>query len=193
MSQGISSSRPDVQPRPAVRGRSFRRPSLWHGPHRAPRRGAIALQPHPLGRCQHFYKLWNDLPGKREVWKDWFKSTFLEMAPKAMTQNQATEEAAAPAMTKMQHSQEAPDESGSRCCSSGAQERATSATVHSSKTGLLSSPFHSQKAGCKTCRPVHQLPQKRTVASRERNRNVSLSSRFILFSFSKSAPLIDWT
>ena len=119
MSQGISSSRPDVQPRPAVRGRSFRRPSLWHGPHRAPRRGAIALQPRPLGRCQHFYKLWNDLPGKREVWKDWFKSTFLEMAPKAMTQNQATEEAAAPAMTKMQHSQEAPDESGSRAAAAG--------------------------------------------------------------------------
>ena len=79
-----------------------------------------------------------------------------------MTQNLATKEAAAPAVTKMQHSQEAPDESESHCCSSREQERATSAAVRSSKTGLLSSPFHSQKAGCKTCRPLHQLPQKRT-------------------------------
>lgn len=84
------------------------------------------------------------------------------MAPKAMTQNLATKEAAAPAVTKMQHSQEAPDESESHCCSSREQERATSAAVRSSKTGLLSSPFHSQKAAGKTCGPLRQLPQKQT-------------------------------
>lgn len=76
------------------------------------------------------------------------------------------------------------------CYSRREQERATSAAVRSSKTGLLSSPFHSQKAAGKTCRPLRQLPQKQntsgTVASWERNKVESLSSCFILFAFSKS-------
>lgn len=114
-----------------------------------------------------------------------------------MTQKLATKEAAVPAVIEMQHSQEAPDESGRHCYSRREQERATSAAVRSSKTGLLSSPFHSQKAAGKTCRPLRQLPQKQTplglwLPGKETKVGVSPHVSFYLhFPNLMQAPLID--
>ena len=127
---------------------------------------------------------------KCKVRKDRFKSKFPEMAPKATTQNQATKEAAMPATSKMQYSPEAPGESRSHCCSGGVQERSIPPQCTPARRASCPHPptarrLDARHAGlCSSCQ--EEANTSRTVASQERNRSVSLSSGFILCSFSKS-------
>ena len=119
------------------------------------------------------------------------------MAPKATTQNQATKEAAMPATSKMQYSPEAPGESRSHCCSGGVQERSIPPQCTPARRASCPHPptarrLDAKHAGlCSSCQ--EEANTSRTVASQERNRSVSLSSGFILCSFSKShASTSSW-
>lgn len=134
---------------------------------------------------------------KCEVRKDRFKSKFPEMAPKATTQNQATKEAAVPAMTRCNIARKPQMKAEATAAAAGCRSAPCPLQCTPAKRASCPHPPTARRLDARhaasAAAATEEANTSRTVASREKNRSVSLSSGFFYFHFPNlmQAPLVD--